>query len=174
MYQYQIDRFGTSEPLLPRVGNVTRRQISALSMLIDSPVDCSINGMALAQAGCHYLPLAGIAITATNCAPPLVRAEATRICRLLQCDLILLRSGAEQGGTVEIKLAHREEWLDGYLPWLCEKALWFIPSATHQPLFDVAGGLFERSSAPFVSAAARSVGIEQAYRALAKLERKSI
>jgi len=168
MYQFQIDRFRGSEALLPRTGKATRGQIAALANLIDSPIDTSLNGMALAQVGCVYLPLAGMSVTATNCAPPLVRPEATRIGDMLQCDIVLMRCGAEHGGTLDIKLMHLDEWLNGYLPWLCTEALWFIPGEIDNPLFEVAGGLFERPFAPFASAAGRSLGVERAYRALAK------
>ncbi|MCW2390898.1 hypothetical protein M2336_002670 [Sphingobium sp. B1D7B] len=174
MYQSQIDYFGTTKQLLPQVGNVAKTQIVALAKWIDSPIDNSAQGRMLAHAGCLYLPLAGLAVTATNCAPPLVRTEADRIGRMLLCDMILLRCGAEQGGTLEIKLAHQESWLAGYLPWSCEESLWFIPCQPDYPLFEVAGGLFERSLVPFSSAAGRSHGIERAFRALAGLARRSI
>jgi len=174
MYQIKIDGSQVAEPLLPRMSNVVKNNLIALAKMINCPIDVSPEGMILASAGCIRMPLAGLAITGTGCAAPLLRTEADRISGLLDCDMLLLRCEIGLGISLDVRLSHKDRWLGGYLPWVGSDELWLVPSDNRLPTLEVFGGLFERSSPPFADDQARSAGLDRAHRALADLARRSI
>ncbi|MCW2416133.1 hypothetical protein [Sphingobium sp. B8D3D] len=152
-----------------------KSQVFGLARLIDSQVDLSATGRALIDAGCVHMPLARLVIVGTSCARPLLREEADQISQLLSCDMLLLRCEAGQGASLDVRLTHKNSWLTGYLPWMSENALWLVPPSDSTLLpIEVAGGLFERPHHPFVSAQARSAGLDTAHRAMSDLARWSI
>jgi len=174
MYQIKIDGSRAAELLLPRMSNVVKNHVIALAKMINCPVDVSLKGMILANAGCLRMPLAGLAITGTSCAAPLLRTEADRISRLLDCDMLLLRCEGVKGINLDIRLSHKDRWLGGYLPWINDGELWLVPIDNSLPALEVFGGLFERSSPPFTDDQSRSAGLDRASRAFADLARRSL
>lgn len=53
--------------MLPRMSDVVKTYVVALAKLIDCPIDATLEGMALANAGCLRTPLAELAIIGTSC-----------------------------------------------------------------------------------------------------------
>jgi len=173
MYQIKIDGSRAAETL-PRMSNVVKSHVAALAKMINCPIDVSLEGVARANAGCFRMPLAGLAITGTSCAAPLLQTEADRISRLLECDMLLLRCEGVKGISLDVRLSHKDRWLGGYLPWMGGDELWLVPSDNRLPALEVFGGLFERNLLPFADEQSRSAGLDRAHRALADLARRSI
>ena len=166
--------FDERQPLLPRPSNVVKSQVFGLARLIDNQVDLSPVGRTLIDAGCVHMPLARLVILGTSCARPLLRDEADQIGQLLGCDMLLLRCEVGQGISLDVRLTHKDGWLEGYLPWFSNHELWLVPNDPALNPIEVAGGLFERPHYPFASLEARSAGLDAAHRALSDLARRSI
>lgn len=174
MYLLPAACFDERQPLLPRPSNVVKSQVFGFARLLDGQVELSSAGRALIDAGCVHMPLARLVILGTSCARPLLRDEADQIGQLLGCDMLLLCCEVGQGISLDVRLTHKEDWLEGYLPWLGNHELWLVPSDPALNPIEVAGGLFERAHFPFASAQARSAGLDAAHRALSDLARWSI
>lgn len=166
--------FDERQPLLPRPSNVVKSQVFGLARLLDSQVELSPAGRALIDAGCVYMPLAGLVILGTSCARPLLRDEADQVGQLLSCDILLLRCEAGQGFSLDVRFTHKDGWHTSYLPWMSQEQLWLVPSDPALNPIEVAGGLFERAHFPFEGAQARSDGLDTAHRAMSDLVRRSI
>lgn len=174
MFQTTITGSPATEMLFPRMSNVVKTYLTALTRMIGCPVDMSTRGLSLIQAGCVSMPEAGLAITGTSCAAPLVRPEAEFFSALLGCDLLLLRCDRTQGMSFDVRLSTRPRWMGGYRLWSAGEKLWLIPDTSRQPSLQIADGLRQDALPPYNNDISRDSGLAQAYHRFADLARRSI